>query len=201
MRRYYGACHGVAGNAGALLSGADLLPPEWTEIVLERTVQALTAGAAHNGDQINWPLSADASGTRMLVQWCHGAPGIVAAIGGVPRTGSTASEQLDRLLVKAGELVWKAGPVAKGPGICHGTAGNGYAFLALYCRTGEARWLERARRFAMHAIEQRRKHQSQYGQGRYTLWTGDGGLAVYLCHCLLQENGPTITPFPGLEAF
>ena len=50
--------------------------------------------------------------------------------------------------------MWEAGPLAKGYGLCHGTAGNGYAFLALHRRTGDARWLERARAFAMHAIGQ-----------------------------------------------
>ncbi len=94
-----------------------------------------------------------------------------------------------------------AGPVAKGPGTCHGTAGNGYAFLALYRRTGQVRWRARARRFAMHAIDQRRRGRARHGQGKYTLWTGDGGLAVYLHHCLLQEQGPAPTPFPGLEVF
>jgi hypothetical protein len=31
-----------------------------------------------------------------------------------------------------GELTWRAGPLAKGANLCHGTAGNGYAFLALF---------------------------------------------------------------------
>ena len=48
-------------------------------------------------------------------------------------------------VAEAGELVWQAGPLTKGAGLCHGTAGNGYAFLALHGRTRDARWLERAR--------------------------------------------------------
>ena len=200
-RHYYGACHGLAGNAAAILRGAEWLPGDWIETTLERTSRTLEAGALRDGADLNWPVSADASGTRRLVQWCHGAGGVVAALGDSPRTGGDASRRLDALLVQAGELVWKAGPVAKGPGLCHGTSGNGYAFLALYRRTQDPLWRDRARAFAMHAIGQRQRGRARHGQGKYTLWTGDGGFAVYLAHCLLQENGPTATPFPGLETF
>ena len=37
---------------------------------------------------------------------------------------------------RAAELTWDAGPLVKGPSLCHGTAGNGFALLALYRRTG-----------------------------------------------------------------
>jgi hypothetical protein len=74
-------------------------------------------GALRDGADINWPVSADPSGTRRLVQWCHGAPGVGAALGRTPRTDSTGS-----------------------------------------------------------AVRER------FGQGKYTLWTGDAGLAVYLHH-------------------
>lgn len=33
---------------------------------------------------------------------------------------------------RAGECVWERGILKKGYGICHGTAGNGYALLYLY---------------------------------------------------------------------
>jgi len=68
--------------------------------------------------------------------------------------------------------------------LCHGTAGNGYAFLKLFQRTGDTLWLDRARAFAVHSIAQRDRMRQQYSQGRYTLWTGDPGLAVYVWHCL-----------------
>ena len=34
--------------------------------------------------------------------------------------------------IKAGELIWERGLLKKGNGLCHGTAGNGYAFIHLY---------------------------------------------------------------------
>ena len=82
---------------------------------------------------------------------------------------------MDSMLVKAGITVWNAGPLTKGPGLCHGTAGNGYALLSLYRRTGDQIWLERARSFAMYAIAQWERARAQYRRGRYTLWTGDPG--------------------------
>jgi hypothetical protein len=69
----------------------------------------------------------------------------------VGESGSENARTLGALINDAAEFVWKAGPLVKGPGICHGTAGNGYTFIALYRRTGSPHWLERARRFAMPA--------------------------------------------------
>ena len=46
-------------------------------------------------------------------------------------------------------MVWKYGLLKKGPGICHGIAGNGYGFLCLYRVTGHPLWLGRAYHFAL----------------------------------------------------
>ena len=198
-RSYYGACHGVAGNAHALLRGIDLLPSAWAAAIIQRTADTLAVGAIRYESCVNWPLSADPPpvGKKRLVQWCHGAPGVVTALACTHRIHDCNSAELAALILAAAELTWKAGPLTKGAGLCHGTAGNGFAFLALYRSTHDTTWLYRARRFAMHAVVQCRNARQQYGQGRYTLWTGDGGLAVYL-HCCLR---PEATAFPGLETF
>lgn len=39
---------------------------------------------------------------------------------------------------KALDLIWKRGVLRKGPGICHGVAGGGYAFLLYYRLTQKA---------------------------------------------------------------
>jgi Lanthionine synthetase C-like protein len=182
--QYLGAGHGFAGNVYPLLKGAALLDEPQRETLYERCLATLQATAIVEGDAVNWrpgTFTPRPGGARLLMQWCHGAPGIVTALADFPVGRSPA---MDALLVGAGHAIWQAGPLAKGHGLCHGTAGNGYAFLKLYRRTGDARWLERARAFAMHAIEQQRRTQQEHGRGRYTLWTGDPGLAVYLWHCL-----------------
>lgn len=174
-RRFLGPAHGFAGCVLAL--GHDPLAAE-----VARRYAVEQDGLA------NWPPLADgglvAGDGAIRTQWCHGAPGIVASLAG----------RLDEdLALAGGELVWLAGPPVKGAGLCHGTAGNGYAFLALFARTDDERWLARARAFAMHAIEQVELARSTYGRGRYTLWTGDLGTAVYLADSL--DGGGTL-PLP-----
>jgi hypothetical protein len=87
----------------------------------------------------------------------------------------------EELLLAAAELVWHAGPHGedKGPNICHGTAGNGYALLKTFERTEDERWLERARRFAVHALEQVGRMPR-----RYSLFTGQLGVALFAADCI-----------------
>jgi hypothetical protein len=198
--------HGLVGNVQALLPLLDAK----RRVVLTRDSAALLARTAHIEDGLaNWPPRASlatpasriagsardpsaptgrAEGIethavsqrpelpgpdgQIRVQWCAGAPGIVIG----------ASDYLDEELLLAGaELPWHTGPpgLEKGPGICHGTAGNGYAFLKVFERTGDERWLDRARRFAMHALE-----QVERTPRRYSLWTGDVGVALFASDCL-----------------
>ena len=63
-------------------------------------------------------------------------------------------------------------------------------------QANELIWLERARAFAMTAIAQYREARDQVGRGRYSLWTGDIGLAVYLWDCLSTEP-----QFPTIDVF
>lgn len=46
--------------------------------------------------------------------------------------------------MQCGEVIWHRGLLKKGYGLCHGAAGNAYAFLALYKLTQEPRHLYRA---------------------------------------------------------
>jgi Lanthionine synthetase C-like protein len=176
--RGLGPPHGVVGNVQAL---RPLLDGQRRETLARDTASLLERTAVLEGGLANWPYRerpelASPDG-QIRVQWCAGAPGIVAA----------ASDYLEEDLLLAGaELPWRTGPPAldRGPGICHGTAGNGYAFLKTFARTGDGRWLERARRFAVHALEQVERLRRTRGRGRYSLWTGDLGVAVYAADCL-----------------
>jgi Lanthionine synthetase C-like protein len=177
-----GPAHGFAGNVLALARGCLLGDARRAELET-RTVAAVLEYAQRDRDLAQWPAAleppARAPGA-VRTQWCHGAPGIVASLAPIaPREASFTD-----VLVAGGELTWRAGPLAKGPGLCHGTAGNGYAFLKLFARTRDEVWLERARAFAMHAAEQVERMHSVHGRGRYTLWTGDPGTALFLSSCL-----------------
>ena len=185
-----GLAHGFAGNACALLR-ADYAPALGPE--LERTLEA-TALVEHG--LANWPQSVGSARpgrTQNLVQICHGAPGVIV---GLARFAPPPGSRLEELLRMGGELTWRAGPLAKGSNLCHGTAGNGYAFLTLYRRTGEREWLERARAFAMHAIGQWEGEREVHGRGRFSLWTGDAGLACFLWDCVRERD-----EFPTLHVF
>jgi hypothetical protein len=189
---YIDAVHGFVGTALPLIHGRDLLTPrEWDDWAA-RIAATVAHTALRDENLANWRpwLYPDRADQLPLMQYCHGAPGFVVCLGELPGTA------LDELLIAAGEAVWTAGPLRKGSNLCHGTAGNGYAFLKLALRTGDARWLARARAFAMHAVDQFEDHAKRYGQLRYSLWTGDLGLAIYLWNCI--EGG---AEFPTLDVF
>lgn len=46
--------------------------------------------------------------------------------------------------LQCAEVIWQHGLLKKGYGLCHGTAGNAYAFLALYNLTQNMKYLYRA---------------------------------------------------------
>ena len=188
---YLGPVHGYAGNMLALIRGWQWLDSAQQDCVADAIVRTLAATARRSEIGVNWPAQAT-DNEPDLVQYCHGAPGIVTALADLPRR----SEEFDALMRAGGELVWRAGPLTKGSNLCHGTGGNGYAFLKLYQRFGDPIWLERARAFAMTAITQCRAARIAHGMSRYSLWTGDPGLAVYLWDCITAEPR-----FPTTEVF
>jgi hypothetical protein len=194
-----GPAHGSAGTIAVLARGS-LLDPDRRATLQRRAIAAYDRLALRGHDTdgtplAQWPASTESAAPRtggMRLQWCHGAPGIVASLAGLARDDDT----LTRLLIAGGELTWRAGPPRKGPGLCHGAAGSGYALLKLAERTQDDRWRDRARAFAMHAIEQVHERRHHYGRGHYTLWTGDLGAAVFLADCLDDDARiPTLDRF------
>jgi Lanthionine synthetase C-like protein len=158
--RGLGTLHGAAGNTLALRR---VDPNENTA----ETAAVLARHAVREDGLANWP----GAPSRSLgpLQWCTGAPGTLAG----------AWDYLDQELVLGGaELIWQAGPRGdeKGHGLCHGTSGNGFALLKAFARTQDELWLERARRFAVHALAQT--------NSRYSLFTGDVGTALFAAACL-----------------
>lgn len=168
--------HGVAGNTLALLR----FEPD--AAVASESAAVLSRHAFREDGLANWPGTPRAElprprDGRIILQWCTGAPGVIAG----------AWDYLDEELVLAGaELVWRAGAHKdeKGHGLCHGTAGNGFALLKAFARTGDERWLERARRFAVHALAQAERIATANGRRRYSLFTGDVGTALFAAACL-----------------
>jgi hypothetical protein len=173
--RGLGTAHGAAGNTLALLR----FEPD--DALATETAAVLSRHAFRDDGHANWPGTprpqlAPRDG-RICLQWCTGAPGVLAGAWGY----------LDEDLLLAGaELVWRAGAHGdeKGHGLCHGTAGNGFALLKAFARTGDERWLDRARRFALHALAQAERIATANGRRRYSLFSGDVGTALFAAACL-----------------
>jgi hypothetical protein len=187
------ASHGLVGNVLALLRGGRLLAAARRRALVRDTNAVLARMAMFEGKLANWPHRARPPlyypDGQPRLQWCSGGPGIIV---------STADFLDEELLLAGAELVWKAGPhgLEKAGCICHGTAGNGYALLKAFERTRDERWLERARRFAMHSLEQVRRLRADRGRGRYSLFTGDTGVALFAADCVDAR-----TAYPVLDTW
>jgi hypothetical protein len=174
--RGLGTLHGAAGNTLALRR----LEPD--DALARETAAVLARHAVREDGLANWPGATGRPLVRprdgkVCLQWCTGAPGVLAG----------AWDYLDEELVLAGaELIWQAGAHRdeKGHGLCHGTSGNGFALLKAFARTGDELWLERARRFAIHALDQAERMGRANGRRRYSLFTGDVGTALFAAACL-----------------
>jgi lantibiotic modifying enzyme len=171
-----GSLHGAAGNTLALLR------VEPNQTLAAETAAVLARHAVREGGLANWPGATGRTlvrprDGRISLQWCTGAPGIL--------TGAWDYLQED-LLLGGAELIWHAGAHGdeKGHGLCHGTSGNGFALLKAFARTGDERWLERARRFAVHALAQAERVAAANGRRRYSLFNGDVGTALFAAACL-----------------
>ncbi len=68
--------------------------------------------------------------------------------------------------------------------------------LELPLRPAEVEAEIRARRFAMHSAAQVAAAQRRFGRGRYTVWTGDLGTAIYLQRCLAAGS-----ELPAMDAW
>lgn len=188
--RYVGFGHGFAGNAFALLRGPGLEADERRAVELDVVATAKRL-AVVEGDRANWPGLVDAPlklSDGIRTQWCHGAPGLIVALAPACLDDDAWSD----LLLAGGRATWDAGPLCDRAGLCHGTAGNAYAFLALLHRTSDELWLGRARRFAMHALDQVERSSPPW----HSLFTGDLGVALCLNSCLDAD-----ARFPALDWF
>jgi len=191
-----GAGHGFVGNAYPVIRSAKFLPDavndKWAAMVYDTVVKTALRrdGLANWAPRIELPFK---DLEKILVQQCHGSPGFVISLGALMGQGN---DEFDTIMLEAGEMVWRAGPLVKYPELCHGTPGNGYAFLKLYEKTGNPLWLARARDFANHSIRQRQDLLNSGKPQQFSLWDGDMGLAMYLADCLQEK-----TQFPTLDYF
>ena len=88
---------------------------------------------------------------------------------------------------------WTYGILTKGLNLCHGVAGNAYAFLAWYRQTGDQKSLYRAIQFAKYCLNF--NEQFMVSDRPLSLYEGLAG-TIYFLVDLLEPNQ---SRFPGFE--
>lgn len=130
---------------------------------------------------------------KRLVHWCHGAPGAIYfllkayLIFNEPKYLSACQT--------AADLIWEKGLLRKGPGICHGIAGNGYAFLMLHKVTKDDRYLYRAIKFSEFLTKSRFIREANIPDRPYSLYEGIAGAVCFLIDLI----HPNQVAFPFLK--
>ena len=127
------------------------------------------------------------------VHWCGGTPGMVFVFS---RAFTVFGHGRYREAAElAANHAWKHGLVCKGNGICHGVAGNGYAFLALHRATSDPTSLGRALHFARHSLSPRLTLGQRTPDRPWSLYEGAMGTLCFYADCL----EPATARFPGFE--
>ena len=136
---YLGAAHGIAGILYTLL----LFVPQLQRIssnrgldLVLRTVVYLVENFSHpSGNLFSSARSRPARSSHSnppddrLVQWCHGAPGVVHLLCLVAERFEGRREWCLEQARRACQCVWERGLLRKGVGLCHGISGNAYCFV------------------------------------------------------------------------
>lgn len=187
---YLGAAHGVAGILYMLLQAREQLSSSELQTLVQRTVGYYLTLRYPSG---NFPSSLG-SQTDKLVHWCHGAPGAIHMF------ALAYSVFGDQSYLKAAQdcadMIWNRGLLKKGYGICHGTAGNGYAFLRMFQLTGEPKYLHRAAKFCEWCFDYG-QHNCRIADRPLSLFEGMAG-TIYFMADMLQ---PDKSAFPAFQLF
>lgn len=187
-KQYVGAAHGMAGIYYLLLQPGANVSPEVLSQLVRPSIDYIRHKRFRSG---NFPSSLSNESDR-LVHWCHGAPGVIHML-----LLAHQVFQEDRYLREAGdcaEVIWQRGLLRKGYGICHGTAGNAYAFLALYKLTQEKKHLYRSCKFAEWCLDYG-THGCRIPDRPYSLFEGMAGTILYLSELV----DPQAARFPAFE--
>ena len=213
-KRYLGFAHGSCGIVTTLLQCLETFGDavfeacddvNATKAALDETVSSLLASSFADG---NLPSSASSTSGNVLVQWCHGAPGLIVLLAQRLRMAIRAGESVasrDFLAHKtrvAAECVWRRGLTKKGPGLCHGASGNGYALLVaaralMPVDPIAGRLLEaRAKRFALWVSEHAAELATELADAPGSLFEGLAGAVAFVA----DAADATDAWFPGSEA-
>lgn len=195
---YLGAAHGLSSILQVLLCEKNYVKsnPD-IEKDIKESVDFLLKLQKPNG---NFPADlkefyTDVSSKSELVHWCHGAPGVIYLF--AKAYLFWGEEKYLNACIQCGDLIWRKGLLKKGPGICHGVAGNGYAFLLLYRLTKDEQFLHKAYLFANFMLSDDFKRNARMPDAPFSLYEGLAGTACFFID-LMQ---PHKAAFPFMDVF
>lgn len=118
QKRYLGAGHGDI----SIISNIVMSNPAYAPKV-QRRLENILDLQLEDG---NWSSYADGSGEQ-VVQFCHGAPGIIWCLVPMIQYFPELREKIDSAIKRGREVVWEKGLLTKEPCLCHGITGNAMA--------------------------------------------------------------------------
>ncbi|XP_050543974.1 lanC-like protein 3 homolog [Daktulosphaira vitifoliae] len=196
---YLGAAHGLSTILQTLISFPQFI--ETNQSAKQDIKKSIDLLVSLQTDSGNFPCAMDELGSLKrpesdeLVHWCHGSPGVVYLLAKAYLLFKEPS-YLESCL-KCGDLVWNKGLLKKGPGLCHGVAGNGYVFLLLYRLTGDTKHLYRAVMFGEFLFTDEFMKKSKTPDNMFSLFEGLAGTVCYL----IDLTQPQKACFPFLDIF
>lgn len=185
---YLGAAHGLAGIFYMLLQVRHVLSEAELSRLVRPSIDWLASLQYPSG---NYPSSIGSS-TDKLVHWCHGAPGTIHLL--LLAHLVFKEPHYLQLAKKCAEVIWHRGVLKKGYGICHGTAGNGYAFLRMYQVTRDCKYLHRAAKFCEWCFDYG-QHQCRIADRPFSLFEGMAGTVYFMADMLEPDK----SAFPAFQ--
>lgn len=179
---YLGAAHGIAGIFFILMRTPGFDENAELRQSVKSSIEWLMTLRFPSG---NYPSSLRSQEKDKLVHWCHGASGFIHMFIQAYRTYK--DEKFLREAEGCADCIWERGLLKKGYGICHGVAGNGYAFLLMALITKDKKYLFRAVKFA-EWIADYGKHGCREADRPLSLFEGLAGTIYFLVDMLEPES-------------
>lgn len=190
---YLGAAHGLCSIIQSILSVPGYLQENQEDQKdIRRAIDYLLSLQSPEG---NFPAATDEIGHESkLVHWCHGAGGIFYLMAKAYLVFS--DEKYLESCKKMVDLIWHKGLLKKGPGICHGVAGNGYGFLIMYRLTDDIKYLYRAKCFYEFLDTDTFRNNARTPDNPCSLYEGTAGTVCYLADLICPQQA--VFPFSDI---
>ncbi|KAF5839816.1 hypothetical protein DUNSADRAFT_18478 [Dunaliella salina] len=195
---YLGAAHGLMGILYAMLHCPPLLQDPMAVMDIKAGIRYVLAHeqdvpGSPSGSGGHYPTQMGQlkrNSDRVLVHWCHGAPGAVFLLCKAHEVFGGGGDGAAYLpaACRAGEVVWSRGLLRKGPGLCHGVAGNGFALHRLWKSGAGAKWLHRSQQFGLALGDEEVQQTFHNPDNPYSLFQGSAAGLSFIADVLAATN-------------